>query len=141
MDASGDGLGAVLAQIQDTVHAPEQNYPAYKLEFMALNWAITEKFHGSLHSRHFKAYTDNNPLVYVMTSAKLDYHSQRWVRQLSSYDFSITYHPGQSNANADGLSRMPRTKHIAASTADALMNDAIDRVTSPTFVMLSQLIL
>ena len=87
-DTSGDGLGAVLVQIQDrgervipyancAFHASERNYPAHKLEFMALKWVVTDKFHDYLYGRQFQAYTDNNPLAYVMTSAKLDCHSQR----------------------------------------------------------------
>ena len=80
---------AVLAQIQDggerviayascAFHASECNYPAHKLKFMALKWVVTGKFHDYLYGRHFQAYTDNNLLVYVMTSAKFDCHSQRW---------------------------------------------------------------
>ena len=30
----------------------------------------------------------------------------RWLAALSVYDFDIQYHPGKSNADADGLSRL-----------------------------------
>ena len=142
IDASGDGLGAVLAQVQDgqervityasrAVRPSESRYPAHKLEFLGLKWAVTEKFHDYLYGRQFSAYTDNNPLVYVMTTAKLDAHGQRWVGELANYDFSITYRPGRSNANADGLSRLPTTlRHISADTAAALLNEAMQRSTS-----------
>ena len=64
-DASCTGLGAVLYQRQnneDRVVAytsrnskpSEKNYPAHKLEFLALKWAITEKFHYYLYSTHRK---------------------------------------------------------------------------------------
>ena len=54
-DASGYGLEAVLYQEQDGhkrviayasrgISKTEKIYPAHKLEFLALKWAITEKF-------------------------------------------------------------------------------------------------
>ncbi|RXN22438.1 Transposon Ty3-G Gag-Pol poly [Labeo rohita] len=65
-----------------------------------------EKFHDHLYGRKFSVLTDNNPLKYVMTSAKLDATGQRWVSHLSIYDFDIQYRRGQDNSNADALSRM-----------------------------------
>ncbi|XP_070573509.1 uncharacterized protein [Ptychodera flava] len=54
-DASIDGLGAVLAQTQGKhehviayasrgLNPAETRYPAHKLEFLCLKWAVTEKF-------------------------------------------------------------------------------------------------
>lgn len=116
-DASGEGLGAVLAQVQDGqervvayaskgLNPAETRYPAHKLEFLALKWAATEKFRDHLYGHKFSVLTDNNPLKYVMTSAKLDAHGQRWVSELSMFDFDIQYRQGKCNANADALSRM-----------------------------------
>ena len=50
--------------------------------------------------------TDNNPLTYVFTTAKLDATGQRWLAELSNYNCSISYRSGKQNADADGLSRM-----------------------------------
>uniref|UniRef100_A0A3B3S2Q0 Gypsy retrotransposon integrase-like protein 1 n=1 Tax=Paramormyrops kingsleyae TaxID=1676925 RepID=A0A3B3S2Q0_9TELE len=116
-DASGVGLGAVLAQVQGGTERviayasrglspPETRYPAHKLEFLALKWAVTDKFYDHLYGRRFSVLTDNNPLKYVMTSAKLDATGQRWVAQLSIFDFDVQYRRGQNNLNADALSRM-----------------------------------
>lgn len=116
-DASGGGLGAVLAQVQDGTERviayasrglspAETRYPAHKLEFLALKWAVADKFYDHLYGRRFSVQTDNNPLKYVMTSAKLDATGQRWVSRLSAFDFDIQYRRGQSNANADALSRL-----------------------------------
>lgn len=116
VDASQRGLGAVLMQIQDgkqrviayasrSLSRSEEHYPAHKLEFLALKWAVTEKFHDYLYGNHFDVMTDNNPLTYVMTSAKLDATGQRWVAALSSYDFSLSYLAGSKNLSADYLSR------------------------------------
>ncbi len=122
-DASGMGLGAVSVQVHDGVERviayasrglspPETRYPAHKLEFLALKWAVTDKFHDHLYGRKFSVLTDNNPLKYVMTSSKLDATGQRWVSQLSTFDFDIQYRRGQDNSNADALSRMSNQKVV-----------------------------
>ena len=74
---------------------------------MAVKWAITEKFHDYLYGNKFTVITDNNPLTYVLSSAKLDATSQRWIAALSNFNFEILYRPGNQNADADGLSRIP----------------------------------
>ena len=51
-------------------------------------------------------YTDNNPLTYVLTSAKLDACGQRWVAKLANYNFTIKYKCGLSNVEADALSKI-----------------------------------
>ena len=51
-------------------------------------------------------YTDNSPLTYVLTTAKLDVCGQRWVAKLANYNFTIQYRSGQSNVEADALSRI-----------------------------------
>ena len=101
-DASGEGLGAVLYQVQEgkqrviayasrSLSKSERNYPVHKLEFLALKWAITDKFHEYLYSSQFQVYTDNNPLTYVLTTAKLDATGHRWVAALSNHTFSVIY--------------------------------------------------
>ena len=121
VDASQKGLGAVLYQrhgsenrvvcfASRTLTAAEQKYHLHsgKLEFLALKWAITERFSDYLcFGPPFSVYTDNNPLVYVMTTAKLNATGLRWVANLSNYQFSIHYKPGKQNSDADGLSRRP----------------------------------
>ena len=115
-DASGAGLGAVLYQEFDGkehviayasrgLKASEKNYPAHKLEFLALKWSVCHKFHEYLYGNKFEVLTDNNPLTYVLTTAKLDATGHQWLAELSLYDFSIKYRPGLKNGDADGLSR------------------------------------
>ena len=120
-DASDKGLGAILYQHQDgklrvvgygsrTLTAAERNYHLHsgKLEFLALKWAVCEKFRDYLfYAPHFTIYTDNNPLTYVMTTAKLNAVGHRWVGELSDFRFDIKYRPGKSNIDADTLSRLP----------------------------------
>ena len=116
-DASGDGLGAVLYQDQDgqkrviayasrCLSKSERNYPVHKLEFLAMKGAITDKFHEYLYGAGFQVFTDNNPLTYVLTTAKLDATGHRWVAALSNYTFSILYKSGKANRDADALSRI-----------------------------------
>ena len=118
-DASELGLGAVLYQLQEdgvervigfasrALNKAERNYDAHRLEFLALKWAVTEKFHEYLYGGNFNVYTDNNPLTYVLTSAKLDATGHRWVAALACYNFKLFYRVGKSNADADALSRIP----------------------------------
>ncbi|PIK42002.1 hypothetical protein BSL78_21124 [Apostichopus japonicus] len=120
-DASQEGLGAVLYQRQSgklrvisyasrCLSPAEQNYHLHsgKLEFLALKWSITEKFRDYLfYAPSFQVYTDNNPLTYVLSSAKLNATGQRWVAELADFHFSIKYRPGRNNSDADTLSRMP----------------------------------
>ena len=74
--------------------------------FLALKWAITDKFHDYLYGANFEVVTDNNPLTYVLTSAKLYASGHRWVAALANYNFSISYRSGKLNMDADGLSRL-----------------------------------
>ena len=102
-DSSLEGLGAVLYQMQNgvkrviayasrSVSKTEMNYPVHNLEFLALKWAITDKFHDYLYGGNtFDVYTDNNPLTYVLSTAKLDACSHRWVARLANYNFNIHY--------------------------------------------------
>ena len=120
-DASNQGLGAVLYQKQNgklrviaygsrTLTAAEKNYHLHsgKLEFLALKWAITEKFRDYLYyAPFFTVYSDNNPLTYVLSTAKLNATMCRWVAELADFHFTIKYRPGKENIDADSLSRMP----------------------------------
>ncbi|KAI4897593.1 hypothetical protein NFI96_009071, partial [Prochilodus magdalenae] len=66
-----------------------------------------DKLHDYLYGVPFEVRTDNNPLTYIMTSAKLDATGHRWLSALSTYDFSLKYRPGRKNIDADSLSRRP----------------------------------
>ena len=121
IDASGVGLGAVLYQRStgdqiDKVIAyassglskSEQMYPAHKREFLALKWAMTDKFRDYLLGSKVTVVTDNNPLCYVLKTAQLDATSHRWLAALSIFDFEIKYKQGILHTDADALSRLPR---------------------------------
>ncbi|XP_052469911.1 uncharacterized protein LOC128026690 [Carassius gibelio] len=116
VDASLKGLGAVLYQEHSSGLQPvafasrklsnsEQKYPIHQLEFLALKWAVVDKFHDYLYGARFTVRTDNNPLTYVLTTAKLSATGHRWLAALSTYDFDVLYRPGKNNTDADLLSR------------------------------------
>ena len=71
IDASGIALGAVLYQKQKgkkmvivyarrTLSQSESRYPAHKLEFHALKWALTDQFYEYLYGNSFDIYTDSS---------------------------------------------------------------------------------
>ena len=103
-----DGKERVLAYASRTLSPAETRYPAHKLEFRALHWAVTSKFKDYLYGHEVTVATDNNLLTYVLKKAKLDAHGQRWVSDLAQYHLDIIYKPGRLNTNADALSRIPR---------------------------------
>ena len=132
-DASSDGLGAVFYQNQEnqrrviayassSLSPSERNYPAHKLEFLALKWAITDKFHEYLYGAEFQVFTDDNPLTYILTTAKLGATGHRWVPALSNYTFSIFYKPGRDNTDANALSRIkwPEAVDISSQSVHAV---------------------
>lgn len=75
----------------------DRNYSSMKLELLALKWAVAEKFREYLLGSKVVFVTDNNPLCYLKM-AKLGAIEQRWVAQLSVFDFEVKYRPGCSNA-------------------------------------------
>ena len=115
-DASTTGLGAALYQEQEGklraiafasrgLSQSESRYPAHKLEFLALKWSVTEKLHDYLYGSEFTVVTDSNPLTYILTSARLDATSYRWLAALSNYTFKLQFRAGKQNLDADALSR------------------------------------
>lgn len=77
MDANSKALGAVLYQKQNgiklviayasrSIWNPESNYAAFKLEFLALKWAVTKQYAECLLAQTFIVYTDNNPLTHIL---------------------------------------------------------------------------
>lgn len=82
VDASHHGLGAVLSQEQDGKIRPiayasrglrkaecnMQNYSSMKLEFLALKWAVADKFRDYLLGNKCLVFTDNNPLTHYQSA-------------------------------------------------------------------------
>ena len=117
-DASHEGLGAILSQVQEGVprviayisrglrknERNASNYSSKRLEMLALTWAV-EKLRDYLLPCSFVVLTDSNPLTYLMSKNKLSAMDQRWASTLASYNFTFKYRPGKENKGADALSR------------------------------------
>ena len=143
-DASKDGLGAVLYQNQNGImrviayasralSPAEKKYHLHagKLEFLALKWAVADHFRDYLYySPKFTVFTDNNPLTYILTSAKLNATGLQWVNELADFHFDIRYRPGRANTDADTLSRMPISfEDYMKSCSEVVSQDILDAVT------------
>lgn len=99
----------MIAYASRSLHPSERNdsnYSSFKLKLLAMKWAIVEKFKDYLWCAKITVVTDNNPLVHLQT-AKLGAVEQRWVAQLSNFDYTIKHRPGRDHTNADVLSRFP----------------------------------
>ena len=135
MDASKEGLGAVLSQKQDdgrfhpvtlgsrSLMPTERNYHSSKLEFLALKWGLMEHFREYLVYAPFLVKTDNNPLTYILTTPNLDAMGHRWVGALASFEFKLEYQKGSENGAADTLSPIPI--HHDHRTVKSLMEGAV----------------
>ena len=114
VDASRKGLGASLEQQQQEgkwrpiafasrrTSSSEQNYPIHKLEFLALKWAITEKFSCYLRTSHFECYTDNNPITKFKVLTCVD--------EFSKYAFAIQVKSENASKTAETLYKQIYTK-------------------------------
>ena len=118
-DASGQGMGAVLEQLQeDGKYKPvtywsslfrdyEKNYATGEKEALACVSAI-KKLRKYLLGRHFTLETDHRSLVTLLSQDKVKTtiaRVERWREQLSLYNYTVKYLPGKENEIADWLSR------------------------------------
>ena len=145
VDASSTGLGAALYQTQKgrptviaygsrTLSPADRNYSAYRREFLALKWAVAEKFRDYLYGFRFHVITDSNHLTYLVTSAKLSPADHRSLPSLVVFDFEISYHYGTHesflamcqaysvDALGDELAELPAVEIVGA-RPEAVDND------------------
>ena len=115
-DASGVGLGAVLAQVQEdgttrpiayasrTLQKHECNYGITELEALGVVWAV-KHFRPYLYAHSCDVYTDHEALKALLNTPHPSGKLARWGMALQELDLHIHYRPGKRNANADALSR------------------------------------
>lgn len=114
-DASTDGIGGFLAQVQeDGIEFPIL-FISKKFSDAATRWSTLEqecfavyycviRLEPYLLGRHFFVATDHKNLLYLQTSTipKL----VRWRLRLMEFSFTVVHIPGKSNVVADALSRV-----------------------------------
>ena len=118
-DASGDGLGATLQQIQfgklvpiayasRTLSPAERNYATNEREALGVLWAL-EHWESYLLGRRFTLCCDHKPLQSLLQHSSLRKRDKfiRWSERLSRFDFDFEFVTGASNCLADCLSRLP----------------------------------
>jgi hypothetical protein len=115
-DASGCGLGAVLAQEQDdkqvrpisyasrSLQKHERNYGITELEGLGVVWAV-KHFRTYLYGHQCIVYTDHEALKSLLNTPQPSGKLARWGMALQEMDLTIVHRSGKKNGNADALSR------------------------------------
>ena len=117
-DASGNGLGAVLAQQQDdglvrliayvsrSLQEHEKRYGVTELEGLGVVWAV-KHFRPYLYGHQCDIYTDHEALKSLLNTPQPSGKLARWGMAIQELDVRILHRSGKHNANPDALSRVP----------------------------------
>lgn len=121
-DASNQGLGAVLSQMQfnekngemeerpisyasRTMTKCQRNYCVTKKEMLAVV-TFVQYFKQYLLGRKFIIRTDHSALRWIMSFKEPENQMARWIEILSQFDFTIVHRSGKKHGNADFMSRI-----------------------------------
>ena len=115
-DASANGVGAVLYQLDEEnqerpiaffsqkLNQCQKNYSVTKKECLAAVLAI-KRFRPYVEMMPFTVVTDHASLKWLMNLRDLSGRLARWSLQLQAFDFEIVHCKGSDNVVADTLSR------------------------------------
>lgn len=118
VDASDNGLGATLSQLQEGEERPiayaaralqgaHKTYTVYQKEMLGLAWAL-DHFEPYVYGQDLKVRTDNSALSWLKTTRNTRGPQARWLERIVEFlPFEVEHRPGRIHSNADGLSRFP----------------------------------
>ncbi|KRY23113.1 Retrovirus-related Pol polyprotein from transposon [Trichinella patagoniensis] len=120
VDASGDGLGAMLSQREGktegvvpyascTLTKGERQYCATRKETLYLVWALRE-FRPYFYGQRFLVRTDHSCLRWLRNFKEPEGHVARWLENLAELDFEVEHRAGRLHGNADALSHASCTQ-------------------------------
>ncbi|MBW0514289.1 hypothetical protein O181_054004 [Austropuccinia psidii MF-1] len=121
IDASGDGLGAALHQVQiiddkltegplcyisRPIKPTEARYGASQMECLFLVWEL-EKLHYYINGSAFEVITDCNAMKSLLYMKPPNRHMLRWQIAIQEYrgNITIVHKSGNIQKNANGFSR------------------------------------
>jgi hypothetical protein len=119
VDASGEGLGAVLCQVHPQnvlrvvayasrlLSPAERRYTNTERELLAIEWGVCDRFRLQLTGLPFEVHTDHAALVHECRLKQPTSRIHRMLLKLDAFDCKIVYKPGHLNTAADFLSRLP----------------------------------
>ena len=116
-DASKDGIGGVLSQVQDGKERviaygsqvrskAERNYCVTRSELLAVVTYV-KHFKQYLYGRHVIVRTDHGALRWLTNFKQPEGQLARWLEVIAAYDIETIHRAGRSHGNADVLSRTP----------------------------------
>lgn len=116
-DASTQGIGSVLYQLDEGGNERPISYISQKLNGAQKNYCVTEleclaalisvkKFRPYVEGHQFTIITDHASLKWLMNQKDLSGRLARWSLKLQAFDFTIEHEKGSQNVVADALSRI-----------------------------------
>ncbi|KAJ7942659.1 Ty3/gypsy retrotransposon protein [Quillaja saponaria] len=123
IDASGNGIGAVLLQqghplafLSKAFGPKHLALSTYEKELIAVVYAVL-KWRQYLLGRHFIIQTDHQSLKYMLEQKECNPILQKWLPKLMGMDYEIHYKKGKENIVADALSRVEHSKEVQETEA------------------------
>ena len=121
-DASNQGIGAVLSQIQSDGQEQVVAYASRLLSKTERRYSVTRKellavvvflnhFRRYLLERKFILRTDHGSLVWLRNFKEPEGQLARWLERLEEFQFEIVHRKGKVHSNADALSHIPSDQH------------------------------
>jgi transposase InsO family protein len=112
-DASDIAIGGTLVQqtkpigfVSRKLLDVETRYTVMERELLALVYCLA-KFRRYLVDAHFRVYTDNKAVKFLVNKETMNARMARWVLLIQEFDFDIHHISGKHNVVADVMSRYP----------------------------------